>query len=162
MIVKAVMVPHPPIALHEVGRGEEEKISSTLSAFQKASEEIRDARPETVIVLSPHALMYRDYFNISSGKKASGNMGRFRARNVSFDKTYDEEFTRELTKLLKSEDFPGGTEYDNDKALDHGTMVPLYFLDQAYTDYSLVRIGLSGLSLPMHYRLGMYIAQTAE
>ena len=162
MIVKAVMVPHPPIALHEVGRGEEEKISSTLSAFRKASEEIRDVRPETVIVLSPHALMYRDYFNVSSGKKASGNMGRFRARNVSFDKVYDEEFTHELTELLMSEDFPGGTEYDNDKVLDHGTMVPLYFLDQVYTDYKLVRIGLSGLSLPMHYQLGMYVAQTAE
>ena len=160
MIVKAVMVPHPPIALHEVGRGEEEKISNTLSAFRKASEEIRDARPETVIVLSPHALMYRDYFNVSSGKKAAGNMGRFRARNVSFDKAYDEEFTHELTELLNSEDFPGGTEYDNDKVLDHGTMVPLYFIRKAFKGGKIVRLGLSALPYETHYRLGE-IVQTA-
>ena len=60
MIVKAVMVPHPPIALHEVGRGEESKIQNTLDAFHKAAKEIAETKPETVIVLSPHAVMYRD------------------------------------------------------------------------------------------------------
>ena len=68
MIVKAVMVPHPPIALHEVGRGEEEKISATLNAYKTAMKEIADAKPETIIVLSPHAVMYRDWFNVSSGQ----------------------------------------------------------------------------------------------
>ena len=46
--------------------------------------------------------------------------------------------------------------------LDHGTMIPLYFIDKKYTDYKLVRIGLSGLSLADHYRLGQMIAQTAQ
>ena len=162
MIVKAIMVPHPPIALPEVGRGEETKISATTEAYQKACEEIGDAAPDTVIVLSPHAVMYRDYFNVSSGKKAYGDMGRFRAGSLRFEKEYDEEFTEALNERLFEEGFPGGTEYDRDKELDHGTMVPLYFLDKEYTDYKLVRIGLSGLPLPMHYQLGMYIAETAE
>jgi aromatic ring-opening dioxygenase LigB subunit len=161
MIVKAIMVPHPPIALAEVGRGEERKMQDTLDAFRTASAEVRDAAPETIIVLSPHAVMYRDYFNISSGSKAYGDMGRFRASRVAFEKNYDTEFTSELTRLLRENDFPGGTEYDREKELDHGTMVPLYFLDQCYTDYRLVRIGLSGLPLPMHYELGQYIAPTA-
>ena len=162
MICKAIMVPHPPLAVHEVGRGEEEKINDTLQAFHQASEEIRAAEPETVIVLSPHALMYRDWFNISKGKTASGSFSRFRAKNVRFEKEYDDEFTHALSELLYSEGFPGGTEYDKDPELDHGTMVPLYFLDQHYTDYKLVRIGLSGLSLAEHYQLGMYIRETAE
>ena len=67
MIVKAVMVPHPPIALPEVGRGEEKKISATVEAYREACRQVRDAAPETVIVLSPHAVMYRDYFNVSGG-----------------------------------------------------------------------------------------------
>ncbi|MCR5794031.1 MAG: AmmeMemoRadiSam system protein A [Solobacterium sp.] len=162
MICKAVMVPHPPLAVHEVGRGDEEKINDTLQAFHRACEEIREAAPETVIVLSPHALMYRDWFNISKGKKASGSFSRFGAGKVRFEKEYDEEFTHALSELLYEEGFPGGTEYDSEPALDHGTMVPLYFLDQHYTGYRLVRIGLSGLSMAEHYRLGMYIRQTAE
>lgn len=161
MIVKAIMVPHPPLAVHEVGHGEEEKISDTLTAYRQAVSALADSRPQTVIVLSPHALMYRDYFNVSSGREAYGDLGRFRAGMVAFEKEYDEEFTHTLSERLYEEGFPGGTEYDNDPRLDHGTMVPLYFLDQVFTDYRLVRIGLSGLPLPMHYRLGMYIAETA-
>ncbi len=162
MIVSAVMVPHPPIALNEVGHGEENKISATLEAYREAMSVIRDSRPETVIVLSPHALMYRDYFNISAGKDAYGDMGRFRARNVSFHKEYDVEFTDALTHCLRDLGFPGGTEYDREPELDHGTMVPLYFLDQVYTEYKLVRIGLSGLPLSLHYQLGQKIKETAE
>ncbi len=162
MIVKAVMVPHPPIALHEVGRGEEEKISATLNAYKTAMKEIADAKPETVIVLSPHAVMYRDWFNVSSGKRASGSMARFRASGVKFDKEYDTELTGLLDHMFEEDGFSAGTEYDRDKELDHGTMVPLYFLDQFAKDYKLVRIGLSGLSLPMHYRLGQYIRKASD
>ena len=162
MIVKAVMVPHPPIALHEVGRGEEKIMQATLDAYETVGRQIAEARPDTVIVLSPHALMYRDYFNVSAGPEAYGDMGGFGAGEVAFEKEYDEEFTRVLTDRLFDAGFPGGTEYDRQPDLDHGTMVPLYFLDKLYTDYKLVRIGLSGLPLAMHYELGMYIAETAE
>ena len=162
MIVKAVMVPHPPIALHEVGRGEEEKISATLNAFKAAMKEIADSGPETVIVLSPHAVMYRDWFNVSSGKKTSGSMARFHAGSVKFEKEYDTELTALLDRMFEQDGFAAGTEYDRDRALDHGTMVPLYFLDQFTEDYRLVRIGLSGLSLPMHYRLGQYIKAASD
>ncbi len=162
MIVKAVMVPHPPLAVSEVGRGDEKKIQKTLDAYHQAAREIAETKPETVIIISPHALMYRDYFNISRGKEAYGDLGRFRAGMVAFEKEYDEEFTHALTELLYAEGFPGGTEYDNDPQLDHGTMVPLYFLSQYLPEVRIVRIGLSGLPLAMHYRLGMYIAETAE
>ena len=161
MIVKAVMVPHPPLAVSEVGRGDEKKIQNTLDAYHQAAREIAETKPETVIIISPHALMYRDYFNISRGREAYGDLGRFRAGMVAFEKEYDEEFTHALSELLYAEGFPGGTEYDNDPQLDHGTMVPLYFLDQYLPDVRIVRIGLSGLPLALHYRLGMYIAETA-
>lgn len=162
MIVKAIMVPHPPIAVHEVGKGEEKKIQSTLDGFHAVSREIAGAEPETVIVLSPHALMYRDFFNVSSGAEAYGDLGRFGAGAVAFEKEYDREFAYELSQLCLQDHFPAGTEYDRQPELDHGTMVPLYFLDQHMSDYKLVRIGLSGLSLRDHYRFGMYIAETAE
>ncbi len=162
MIRKAIMVPHPPIALAEVGRGEEKKIQQTLDAYGEACSFIADDHPDTVIILSPHALMYRDYFNISGGKDAYGDMARFHAGRVAFRKEYDTEFVSCLTQMLEEEGFPGGTQYDRDPLLDHGTMVPLYFLTPYLPDCRIVRIGLSGLPLSMHYRLGMYIQKTAE
>ena len=57
---------------------------------------------------------------------------------------------------------PAGTEGEQDARLDHGTMVPLYFVNQYWTDYQLVRIGLSGLPFGLHFELGMCIKDTIE
>ena len=40
--------------------------------------------------------------------------------------------------------------------------MPLYFIDKYYTDYKLVRIGLSGLPYADHYKLGQCIERTAQ
>ena len=162
MIVKAVMVPHPPLAVHEIGMGRDYEIQDTLDAYTQACREIADAKPETVIVLSPHAIMYRDYFQISSGKEGRGSFRQFHAGQVKFRKEYDQVFTETLSRNLEEEGIAGGTDYDREPQLDHGTMVPLYFLDPLYTDYKLVRIGLSGQPLSEHYRFGQVIAKTAE
>ena len=106
--------------------------------------------------------MYQDYFHISPGKGAKGDFGNFRAPQVKFKEEYDQEFTEKLADLLWDNDFPGGLQGERDKDLDHGTMVPLYFIRQQYKEGKIVRIGLSGLPLMDHYRLGMYIRQAAK
>ena len=162
MYLGAVMVPHPPVAVKEIGRGEEKKIQPTLDGFRKAAEFIAQKKPELIILTSPHAVMYRDYFNVSAGRSAYGDFSRYRASSVRMEVCYDEEFTRELTSFCSDHHFPCGTQYDRDTFLDQGTMVPLYFLNQVYRDFKLVRIGLSGFPLTMHYQLGEYIRTVAE
>lgn len=163
MAVKgAVMVPHPPLIVPDIGRGEERRIQATVDAYRRAAEKIAEWEPETVVVLSPHSVMYADYFHISPGSGAKGNFARFRASQIAFDVKYDTEFVRFLSQEAEARDIPAGIMGERDKSLDHGTMVPLYFLDQYDTDYELVRIGLSGLPLTKHYELGACIKKTAE
>ncbi len=156
------MVPHPPLIVPEVGKGEERKIQNTIDAYQKAAAWIGELGPETVVLLSPHQTMYADYFHISPGKGARGDFGQFGAGQVKLETVYDTEFVRKLCKLLDEERFPAGTDGEREKRLDHGTMAPLYFINQYWKEYQLVRIGLSGLPLVEHYRLGQHIAKTAE
>ncbi|MCR5477598.1 MAG: AmmeMemoRadiSam system protein A [Lachnospiraceae bacterium] len=161
-ILGGFMVPHPPIILPEIGRGEEEKIRKTTESYKRVAEEIARLRPDTIVISSPHSVMYGDYFHISPGKRAVGDLGAFRAGQVCFDEGYDEAFTKELVRLADAEEFPAGFLGEKDPKLDHGTMIPLYFVRKAYREFRLVRIGLSGLPLPMHYRLGEMIRETAE
>ncbi len=171
-IVGAFMVPHPPIILPEVGNGEEKKISDTTRAYEQVAEEIAKLKPETIIISSPHSVMYYDYFHISPGKHAKGDMGTFRARNVSFEEDYDTELVDRIClvagtqesgdKLSEIQEFPTGTLGEKDSALDHGTMIPLYFIRQKYQDFKIVRIGLSGLPLPMHYQMGQIIQKAVD
>ena len=156
-IIGAIMVPHPPIILPEVGKGEEAEISATTKAYEEAARLVASLKPETIIVTSPHSVMYSDYFHISPGRGARGDMGGFRAPQVKFDVTYDNELTDRLARKAVHDDFPAGVLGEKDASLDHGTMVPLYFINKFYTDYRLVRIGLSGLTLPDHYRFGQLI-----
>lgn len=171
-IVGAFMVPHPPIILPEVGKGEEKKISDTTIAYEQVAEEIARLKPETIIISSPHSIMYSDYFHISPGKNASGNMGRFSAGSVRFEEEYDTELVDRICliasttdageRLSEMQEFPAGTIGERDSSLDHGTMIPLYFIRQKYNDFKLVRIGLSGLPLPMHYEMGQIIQKAVE
>ena len=128
------MVPHPPIAVAEIGRGDERKIQATLDAFSEVSRDIAAIRPDTIILTSPHSVMYRDYFHISPGTGAKGNFGRFRAPGVKFNVEYDADLVRQIEDLCESNGVPAGTMGELDRMLDHGTMVPLYFINQYYTD----------------------------
>ncbi len=163
MAVKgAVMVPHPPLIVPEIGRGEERKIQATIDSYHRAAQKIAEWKPDTVVVISPHSVMYADYFHISPGNGAKGDFSRFRAPQVKFQADYDTEFVEMLCQEAEARGIPVGILGERDRSLDHGTMVPLYFVDQYDTDYKLVRIGLSGLPLTMHYELGQCIRKAAE
>lgn len=161
-ILSAYMVPHPPLIVPEIGRGEERGIQKTIDAYHETARRIGEEKPETIVLLSPHQVMYADYFHISPGRRARGDFGAFGAGSVTQEAVYDTELVEQLCHLAEERDLPAGTLGERDRKLDHGTMVPLYFVDPYWKDYRLVRIGLSGLSLVRHYELGQCIAEAVE
>ena len=156
-ILAGFMVPHPPMIVPDVGQGSEKKVKATIDAYDKVAKEIARIEPETIIITSPHATMYSNYFHISPGQKASGSFSDFRAPGVSFEEELDYELVNKLVDITFDNSFPAGIEGERERRLDHGTMVPLYFIRKFYHGGKIVRIGLSGLSLIDHYQLGMYI-----
>ena len=161
-IIAGFMVPHPPMIVPDIGRGSEAQVAATTAAYERVADEIAALAPETIVITSPHSIMYADYFHISPGRSASGSFAGFRAPGVRFNEDYDTELVREICRLADKEDFPAGTMGERDKDLDHGTMVPLWFIRNKYKGGKIVRIGLSGLPLIDHYRLGMMIREAAE
>ncbi|MBR1853880.1 MAG: AmmeMemoRadiSam system protein B, partial [Lachnospiraceae bacterium] len=161
-ILAAFMVPHPPMIVPQIGRGSEAQIQKTIDAYRKVAEEIAEIKPETILISSPHATMYADYFHISPGNGASGSFANFGAPKVSFTEAYDTELVGRMEILAQEREFPAGTLGQRDRMLDHGTMVPLYFIRQKYEAFKVIRIGLSGLSLAQHYAFGQLIVQAVE
>lgn len=162
-ILAGIMLPHPPLIIPEIGRGGEGLVQKTLENYMRAAEFLAGMQPDTIIISSPHAQAYTDYFHISSGTAAHGSFSAFHAPELCFQVVYDRDFVASLEKNAKKEHFPAGTLGERDPALDHGTMVPLYFINKVLTKpYKLVRLGLSGLSPAQHYRLGSLIQKTAE
>ena len=158
----AIIVPHPPIIIPTVGRGREREVQATISAYRAAAQQAAAWNPEVLILTSPHSAMYADYFHISPGKGASGDMSAFGAPQTKLTVEYDEELRDELIRQAEEAGIQAGTLGERDSSLDHGTFIPLYFLREAGVNCPILRIGLSGFSPLEHYRLGQCIARAVD
>ena len=171
-IVSAIAVPHPPLIVPAVGRGQEERISATIDAYERAAQLVVDSKPDCLVVTSPHAPMFRDGFHVTTDAQLTGSMIRFSAPQENMTAPCDVELAKEIVRLANEAGIPavGSDRYRDD--MDHGTYVPLYFVRKAYEKagldtarelpFPIVRIGLSGLSPETHRALGRVIAEAAK
>ena len=163
-LVAAYIVPHPPLAVPEVGRGEERAIQATIDGYKEVAARIAHHAPETIVIISPHTAYFADWIHIAGGTGAEGDLSQFRAPNVRIGLTYDEAFRKALEEEARNHGIPAGQAPGRASALDHGMMVPLYYLDEAYpaSEYEAVSIGGSALPRPQLLEFGRCIASVAE
>ena len=161
-IVGAFAVPHPPLIIPEVSPGEEHQIQHTVDAYDEVGRRIAELAPETIVISSPHSVMYYDYLHISPGSHASGSFARFGARGARYSCDYDVDLVEQICQLADRDGLPAGTEGERDPELDHATMIPLHFIQRHYTAFKVVRIGLSELSPADHYELGQLVQEAAR
>ncbi len=167
-ILAAMAVPHPPIILPEIGKGEERRIQKTIDAYNEVMKRALSLQPDTVILTSPHAELYSDYFHITSGREGHGDFSAFRAPEVQVDVAYDWEMAEALERLAAGENFPAGFLGARQQNLspDHGAMLPLDFLHRNLPEGQamprVLRLSLSGLSNRDHYHFGQLIREAVD
>ena len=83
-ILGAFIVPHPPLIIPDIGGGEERKIQKTVDSYHQIAKQIADLNPDTIVITTPHSILYSDYFHISPGQGAKGNFERFGASRYLF------------------------------------------------------------------------------
>lgn len=161
-IQAAFIVPHPPLIIPEIGNGDEKQIQNTTNAFHTIAKKIAELKPQTIIVISPHGVMFSDFIHISPGLGGRGDMSRFRAPEIVIRKKYDSSLIYAICDAAKKKGVPAGVSGEKEQSIDHATLIPLYFIDKYYTDYEVVRISISGLTLQEHYSFGECISEAAH
>lgn len=163
------LMPHPPIIIPDIGKGEEKKIEETSLACNKIGREVADIKPDTIIIITPHATMFSDAIAISDEEKISGDLSQFRCTNIKMDIPIDKEFNIKLGTACHVEGIPSVLvdsellhRYNVNYELDHGSIVPLYFINKYYNDYKLVHITYSMIGDINLYKFGMEIKNVAE
>ncbi len=160
MILRGYVLPHPPIILPEVGRGEEKKIEKTANSFKKVAEEIAKLKPEVIIISSPHAPAYRDGFFIGGGQSAEGDLSDFGIGGVEESVIYDEELVLKIKDNFYSA--PMASPVEESRELDHGSLIPIRFINEKYRDYKIVRLGISALPAEVHCDLGKAVKKSVD
>jgi AmmeMemoRadiSam system protein A len=168
-IKKAFISPHPPIVVPEVGRGEEAKAGATVRALVRAAEEIGRLKPSTIIVTTPHGPVFKDFIHLNIKETLEGDLRRFGAAGVRLKYKNDLQLAGGIARLSNEQGIPCGgldgpviSKFGISEALDHGVMVPLYYISKVYNNFKLIHISIAGLPFKELYRFGGCIAKAVE
>lgn len=160
-IVAGFFLPHNANLVPEISH-DEDIFFNTKKALNVMAQKIAEIKPDTIVIISPHGEAYSDFFQLGEGLVTFGNFQDQGAPQLNFRCLYD-SFTRKvLDDLASAIDFPAGSENSDMRDLDHGVMVPLYFINPYFSEYELLRVGISGLPLIKHYELGKLIHDAFE
>jgi MEMO1 family protein len=159
-LVFAGIAPHPPIMVPEVGRDAIVDVRNSIDAMEILTERVIRSGAETVILISPHAPLERAGFVAYDGPQLHADFAEFRAPTATVEAELDDQLLREITHVAASRNL--STIRIKGRDLDHGTAVPLYFLQRYGWNGKVVALGYSFLSNEDHMRFGECIRQAIE
>ena len=159
-VVFAGIAPHPPIMVPEVGREAAAEVRDSIDAMAELTERLIRSGAESVILISPHAPLERDAFVAYDGPQLHADFANFRAPTVTVHADLDDELLREITRAAAAQDL--AMKRISGVDLDHGTAVPLYFLQRNGWNGRVVALGYSFVSTADHVRFGQCIKQAIE
>ena len=71
------IMPHPPLAIGEIGQGKENKIIDTIDGMKKIGEQIKEIAPKTIAIISPHGNVFSDGLCINTQDDLKGNFAAY-------------------------------------------------------------------------------------
>ncbi len=160
-IVFAGIAPHPPLLIPEVGGSRIEEVAESQRALREFSRRLMDTRPETVVVISPHSPLDPRVFTARSTAALAGDFREFSAPGVRLTFPNDLEMLDAIKQAASIEGVEL-RELDRDYPLDHGALVPLYYLHEAGWCGPTVIVGFTLQSNEAHLAFGRAIANAAS
>lgn len=159
-VVFAGIAPHPPIMVPEVGREAVADVRSSIDAMADLTSRVVASGAETIILISPHAPLEPYAFVAYEGPQLYGDFASFRAPAAVVHAQLDEELLRQITHAAADQKLEVVRIRGFD--LDHGTAVPLYFLQHNGWEGRVVALGYSFLPNEEHIRFGASIRQAID
>jgi AmmeMemoRadiSam system protein A len=160
-VVFAGVSPHPPIIIPEIGGRRLAEAAATVSGVAEMARRLVASCPDTVLIISPHAPLDARSFGAYSGPRLRGDFWDFDAAEVEFDLPNDIVLLSRIAAVGNERSVPMWL-VPAGRKLDHGTMVPLYYLVKAGWKSRVVVVGLSLLPAKEMIRFGECIRAAAE
>jgi MEMO1 family protein len=154
------IAPHPPIMVPEVGGESIDDVKSSIEGMAEFARRVIASGAETIITISPHALLDENSFVVYAGPTLTGNFARFRAPETEFTVEVDGELLSYIQQHAGERGYQLRRISETD--LDHGTAVPLYFLLRNGWQGRVVALGYSFLSNDDHLRFGESLKEAID
>lgn len=151
MLVFVAIVPHPPILIPKIGKENLKKLSKTIGALDILEEDLLAAKPDALIVISPHGELDFKAFTVNTNESYQATFKDFGDFSTKLSFKSDLELINKL-KCVSESKLP--VHLIGQPNLDHGASVPLYYLSRKKKDWRIVPINYSFLSYARHLEFG--------
>src|SRR5207302_7106689 len=168
----ACIVPHGSDIIPQLAvRKTEHLFEKTRESVRKIARDIRDMRPDTIVIASPHNLRLQNKIGIVTSENTTGQLNGPRGRKVSLRLKCDREFAQDLLQETTRKHLPVvGANYGtaegpaSDMPMDWGTLVPMWFVTKEERVKARTVIVTPSREIPLRQNiaLGTAIAEMAE
>jgi AmmeMemoRadiSam system protein A/AmmeMemoRadiSam system protein B len=159
-IVFSGIAPHPPIMVPEVGHESIAEVRDSIAAMAELTLRLIASGAETLVLISPHAPLDPTAFVAYDGPQLYGDFANFRAPEAIVETPLDDELLSAITLEAQTQKYE--VRRLSSPELDHGTAVPLYFLQRNGWHGRVVALGYSFLSNQDHVRFGACVRNAAD
>jgi len=168
----ACIMPHGSDIIPQLAERKTERLfEKTRESVRKIARDIRNARPQTIVLASPHNLRLRDNIAIVTAENSTGHLKGPRGGKVSLSLRCDREFAQDLLEESTRKHLPVvGANYGtaegpaSDMPMDWGTLVPMWFVakEEQVKARTVIVTPSREISLRQNIALGTTIAEMAE
>jgi len=170
----ACITPHGDEIIPELATGGTPRgFLTTRTGMIRIAKEVKRAKPDTVVIATPHNLRLWRKIGIVLSENSSGTLQGSRGRkpSVHLKVKCDQQFARKLLDRTAKRGLPVvGANYGSfegplsDLPMDWGTLVPLWFLARGRLNRPQVVIVTPSREIPLlqNYEFGQMIAALAE
>jgi MEMO1 family protein len=159
---QVILMPHPPIALPEVAGPRFKDVEKTANAMFKLSQDIIKLNPELIIIITPHSNIQPASFATFSVEDLQGDFSMFGAPQVKIDMFNDLNFINKLKEIRNKSGLNDIHLMKKGVKLDHGSGVPLYYLNKAGYCGTVAVFNYSFASIVKHLDFGKSLVEAIK
>lgn len=168
-IVGCALVPHPPILIPEIGRNNLREVEKTRQGMEKISDQVKLWNPDTLVLITPHGPVFRDAISIAAITSLQGNFANFGMPDIRISAETDTEMVEVITRYAGHSGIPvlqitedSAQRYGLSIVLDHGALVPLYYLAKAGVKAKVVHISIGWLEYEDLFSFGRAVREAVQ
>ncbi|MEN6462325.1 MAG: AmmeMemoRadiSam system protein A [Syntrophomonas sp.] len=170
MISYTCFSPHPPLIIPEIGGDNLIQVKDTVNGMESIASQMAEVSPDVIVFLTPHGNVFADCLSCLGEPQLKGDFSAFGSQNIGAHRTNDVAMVEEIACLSLEQGIEFITitddmarEHHLNAAIDHGILVPLYYLEKAgLKEVPIVAISIGYLPVLDLYNFGRMISEAAH
>ncbi len=170
MLTFAAITPHPPILVPTIGKENLEQIKATVEAMVKLEKIFSDSQPEVALIISPHGPLLAEAFTINVNERYLGDFEAFGDFSAKLSFRPEPELIDKIKNCgwpaarLPARQGEAGSPVilTTQPKLDHGALVPLYYLTKNLSNIRIIPVSYSLLDFKTHLAFGQQLKKIID